>query len=243
MARHKARLVAKGFHQEQGIDYHETFSPVFKQPTIRIVLSMALQYDWDIHQLDVSNAFLHGHLNEEVYMTQPQGFTDPNFSSHVCKLKKALYGLKQAPRAWFSLLSQCLTSFGFIASKANPSLFIAKQASNTISIILVYVDDILITGNNSNFTTSVINQLKSKFAMKELGLLSYFLGIEAHKNSHGTLLNQTKYAKDILRRAETEDCKPYSSPTVHKYKPLTNEDEFDYPNPTQIRSIVGLCNI
>ena len=102
LARYKARLVAKGFHQTEGLDYFETFSPVVKQPTIRLVLTLALHFNWSFRQLDVSNAFLHGTLDEEVYMTQPQGFVDNSIPNHVCQLHKALYSLKQSPRAWFS---------------------------------------------------------------------------------------------------------------------------------------------
>ncbi|CAH9096026.1 unnamed protein product [Cuscuta epithymum] len=97
--RHKARLVAQGFNQQAGIDFSDTFSHVVKPTTVRIVLTLAVSFGWAIRQLDVKNAFLHGHLTEVVYMRQPRGFVHPQFPNHICRLRKAIYGLKQAPRA------------------------------------------------------------------------------------------------------------------------------------------------
>jgi hypothetical protein len=145
--RYKARLVAKGFDQLCGIDYHDTFSPVIKPATIRLLLALAVQFDWTITQLDVSNAFLHSFLDEDVYMEQPQGFVDPNFPNHVCKLHTTLYGLKQAPRAWFTHLS--LLELGFSSSQVDPSLFIYHTNGSHV-FILVYIDDIIVTGNNAS---------------------------------------------------------------------------------------------
>jgi hypothetical protein len=121
--RFKAQLVAKGFDQRSGIDYTETFSPVIKPSIIRVILTLAVHFDWEIRQLDVSNAFLQGTLLEEVYMEQPQGFINKLHPTFVCRLNKALYGLKQAPRAWFTRLSTFLLDIGFIASLVDTSLF------------------------------------------------------------------------------------------------------------------------
>lgn len=129
IARYKAHLVAKGYLQEAGIDYQETFSFVAKQPTIRVLLCLALHFGWSIKQCDISNVFLHGFLDEKVYMTQPQSFVDPSNPSLVCKLHKALYGLKQAPRTWFSTFFSFLLQNGFHSSHCDSSLFIHKTSS------------------------------------------------------------------------------------------------------------------
>uniref|UniRef100_A0A2N9HU52 Integrase catalytic domain-containing protein n=1 Tax=Fagus sylvatica TaxID=28930 RepID=A0A2N9HU52_FAGSY len=142
IARYKARLVAKGFHQQQGIDFDETFSPVIKPPTVRMILSLAVSLNWPLRQLDVSNAFLHGILKEEVYMSQPQGYISAQHPDYVCRLHKSIYGLKQTPRAWFERFTGQLIQFGFIASAAGSSLFIYKSKT-IIAYLLLYVDDIV----------------------------------------------------------------------------------------------------
>jgi histone deacetylase 1/2 len=142
--RYKARLVAKGFKQRYGIDYEDTFSPVVKAATICLVLTLSVSHGWSLRQLDVKNAFLHGVLKEEIYMKQPPGFEYPHLPHHICKLDKALYGLKQASRAWFSKLSSKLLSPGFIASKADTSLFVYNKSGIHI-FVLIYVDDIIVT--------------------------------------------------------------------------------------------------
>uniref|UniRef100_A0A2N9HHN1 Reverse transcriptase Ty1/copia-type domain-containing protein n=1 Tax=Fagus sylvatica TaxID=28930 RepID=A0A2N9HHN1_FAGSY len=190
--RYKARLVAKGFHQQPGIDYGETFSPVIKPVTIRTVLSLAVASNWDIRQLDVTNAFLHGVISEDVYMTQPPGFVHASYPNHVCHLHKALYGLKQAPRAWFSRLSNRLLQLGFHGCKSDTSLFIYRTKADTI-FFLIYVDDIIVTGPNSSSINSLISQLQQDFAVKDLGPLNFFLGVEAIQADQGLYLSQRRY--------------------------------------------------
>ncbi|GKA35263.1 putative RNA-directed DNA polymerase [Tanacetum coccineum] len=213
ITRYKARFVAKGFRQQPGIDFHETFSPVVKSTTIRAVLSLAVTNDWPLRQLDIQNAFLHGNLKEQVYMKQPPGFIDPQRPNHVCLLHKSLYGLKQAPRAWFERLSKALFDLGFKGSKTDPSLFIYSRG-DTLLYILVYVDDIIVTGNNKGTIDNIICQLGSAFALKDLGPLNYFLGIEIVPHVSGILLSQKKYILELLQSAGLSNCNPVSSPMV-----------------------------
>jgi len=235
--RFKARLVAKGYDQRSGIDFHETFSPVIKPITIRLVLAIAVHFHWPIRQLDVSNAFLHGFLDEEVFMEQPQGFIDETKPDFVCRLHKSLYGLKQAPRAWFQRLSQQLIELGFQASINDYSLF-TLHTDNTKIFVLIYVDDILVTGSCSTQIATLIRNLQSIFQVKDLGSLSYFLGVEADRTSQGLHLCQTKYICDLLHRTKMAGAKPLASPTVTGTK-LSSFDGEVLSDPTDYRHIIG----
>lgn len=167
--RYKARLAAKGFHQRPGIDFTETFSPVVKPTTIRVVLCFALTCGWPLKQLDVNNAFLQGTLEDEVYMVQPPGFVHSQFPNHICKLKKTLYGLKQAPRAWYRELSTFLLANGFNNAISDASLFIYN--SNGIQVyIIFYVDDIVVTGNNNAFLETFLENYPIVFLLRILVL-------------------------------------------------------------------------
>jgi hypothetical protein len=155
---------------------------------VRTIISIAISNGWTIRQIDINNAFLHGVLSEEVYMTQPFGFTHPQFSLHLCKLQKALYGLKQAPRAWFSRLSTRLIAFDLHGSKSDTSLFIYKSGAMT-KYVLIYVDDIIIMCSIATTITDLILQIHSEFAIKDLGSLNFFLGIEVLHQSGITYLS------------------------------------------------------
>lgn len=235
--KYKARLVAKGFHQQAGSDFTEAFSPVVKPVTVRIVLTLAVTHKWTIQQIDVNNAFLNGTLEEEVFMQQPPGFESSD-KSLVCKLNKAIYGLKQAPRAWFDKLKNALIQQGFLASKCDPSLFLLHHGKLQI-MILVYVDDIIITGNSASFITALIKHLNDVFSLKQLGKLDYFLRIEVtHLPNGSLLLSQSKYITDLLAKVNMTSANGMPTPMVSSNK-LSKIGSNEVDDPTQFRSVVG----
>ncbi|KAK7332845.1 hypothetical protein VNO80_29601 [Phaseolus coccineus] len=234
--RYKERLVAKGYNQLEGIDFLDTFSPVAKLTTIRLLLALASAYNWHLHQLDVDNAFLHGDLDEEVYMTPPPGLitSKPN---QVCRLTKSLYGLKQASRQWFAKLSSFLISVGFVQSSSDYSLFIKKTAC-TFTALLVYVDDIILAGNSMEEINSIKNSLHSSFRIKDLGQLKYFLGLEIARTKKGIHICQRKYALDILNECGMLASKPSSTPLIPDTKVLF-EDKSLLQNANSYRRLIG----
>ncbi|CAL8997966.1 unnamed protein product [Prunus brigantina] len=197
--RYKARLVALGNKQEYGLDYDETFAPVAKMTTVRTILALAASQSWPLHQMDVKNAFLHGDLKEEVYLKLPSGMptSSPN---DVCKLKRSLYGLKQAPRVWFEKFRSTLLGFSFTQSQYDSSLFL-QRTSMGIVVLLVYVDDIVITDSDSEAISEVQTLLHSTFHMKDLGQLTYFLGLEVNHQPNCLFLHQHKYSQDLVQLA------------------------------------------
>lgn len=236
--RYKVRFVAKGFKQRFGIDYENTFSPMVKAATIRIVLANAVSRGRSLRQLDVQNAFLHGILEEDVYIRQPPGFEDAKQPKHSCKLDKAIYSLKQAPRAWYSKLSSKLLQLGFVASKGDMSLFIYHKQHVTM-YLLIYVDDIIVVSSSDKAVDALLADLKQDFASKDLGKLHYFLGMEVSDISEGIQLTQRKYASDLIEKAGMKHCKAVATPlsTSEKYSKFEGEP-LDDREATKYRSIV-----
>ncbi|KAJ0615698.1 putative RNA-directed DNA polymerase [Helianthus annuus] len=215
--RYKARLVAKGYTQTYGIDYSETFSPVAKIDTIRVLFSIAANKGWPLHQFDVKNAFLHGELKEEVYMEAPPGFTKDFKEKEVCRLKKSLYGLKQSPRVWFGRFTLAMRKYGYQQSNSDHTLFL-KQRNGLITCLIIYVDDMIITGNDKGEMEQLRQNLFAEFEMKDLGRLKYFLGIEVLRSEQGIFICQKKYILDLLAETGMVDCKPMETPMMTNHK-------------------------
>ncbi|CAA7019514.1 unnamed protein product [Microthlaspi erraticum] len=209
--RYKARLVVQGNHQIEGEDFDETFAPVVKMNTVRSVLRLVASKNWEVYQMDVNNAFLHGDLEEEVYMKLPPGFRHSH-PGKVCRLRKSLYGLKQAPRCWFKKLSDALLRFGFDQSYDDYSLF-SYSRKNIELRVLVYVDDLIICGNDSYMIQKFKDYLSKCFSMKDLGKLKYFLGIEISRGPEGMFLSQRKYALDIIAETGNLEVSAAHGPT------------------------------
>jgi len=234
----KTRLVAKGFNQTECVDYTKTFSPVVKHNTIRIVLYHVVTQQWPMHQIDINNAFLHGGLIEHVYMQQPPGFAYRD-STLVYRLHKAIYGLKQAPRSWFSKLSQTLIHLGFQFTVSDSSVLTKFTTSYTL-FVLVYVDDIIIISSSSTAVTDLISTLSSFFALKDLGPLHHFLGIQVSITQHGNMhLSQDQYIKHLLLRTNMLHAKSQPTPMASSTR-LQQDSSEPFQDPSMYRSVVGV---
>ena len=237
----KPRLVTKGYTQVYGSDYGDTLSPVANIAYVRLLLSMVAMCSWPLYQLDIKNVFLHGNLAEEVYIKQPPSFVTQGESGLGCRLHRSLYDLKQSPQAWFGRFSFVVQEFGMLRSTADHSVFYHHNSSGQCIYLVVYVDDIVIIGNDQDSIQKLKQHLFTHFQTKGLGKLKYFLEIEIAQSSSGVVLSQRKYVLDILEETGMLDFKPVDTPMDANVKLIPGPEEF-LGDPRRYRQLVGKLN-
>ncbi|KAH0711345.1 hypothetical protein KY289_007304 [Solanum tuberosum] len=237
LQKHKAHLMAKGYAQQYGVDFEETFSLVARFETVRLVLALAAQLQWAVYQFDVKSASLNGDLQEEVYVTQLDGFIKEGDETKVYKLKKVLYGLKQAPRARYSKTDGYFHKNGYIRSENEPTLYVKKKG-NVFIIVCLYVDDIIYTSSSRFLLEEFKSQMMNEFEMSDMGLLHYFLGLQVHQTEKRIFLSQRKYARDLLNKFGMLNCKPAATPMNISEK-LQQVNEEELTDAKRFRSLVG----
>ena len=236
IVKHKARLVAKGYAQIQGVDFEEVFAPVARIETVRVLLALAAQGGWQVHHMDVKSAFLNGDLSETVYVKQPPGFV-VGTGDNVLKLRKALYGLRQAPRAWNAKLDEVLVALGFVKSKMDHALY-RRVSKQSFLIVGVYVDDLIISGPDRGDINMFKAEMMTRFNMSDLGMLSYYLGIEVKQGVDGITISQSSYTKKILETSGMAGCNPCDTPMEQRLN-LYKSKEGEAVKVTEYRSIIG----
>jgi hypothetical protein len=211
VARNKARFIAKGYSQVEGLDFDETYAPVARLESIRILLAYATYHGFKLYQMDLKSAFLNCPIKEEVYVEQPPSFENSEYPSHVYKLSKALYGLKQAPRAWYECLRDFLITNGFSVGKADPTVF-TKTIYKDLFICQICVDDIIFGSTNKSSCEEFSRVMIQKIEMSMMEELKYFLGFQIKQLQEGTFICQTKYIQYILKKFGMKNAKPIKTP-------------------------------
>jgi hypothetical protein len=211
VTRNKAWLVVKGYSQVKGLYFDETYAPIARLESIRILLAYATYHGFKLYEMDVKSAFLNGPIKEEVYVEQPPIFEDSEYPNHVYMLSKALYGLKQAPRAWYECLRDFLITNGFKVGKADPAL-LTKTIAKYLFICQIYVDDIIFGSTNKSSCEDFSRIMIQKFKMSMMGELKYFLRFQIKQLQEGTFICQTKYIQDILKKFGMKNDKPIKTP-------------------------------
>nr|GEV24847.1 hypothetical protein [Tanacetum cinerariifolium] len=235
--KNKARLVAKGYRQEEGIDFEESFAPVDRIEAIRIFIANAASRNMPIYQMDVKTDFLNDELKKEVYVSQPEGFVDPDHPTHVYHLKKALYMLKQAPRAWYDTLSRFLLDNDFSKGAVDLTLFTQKTCKH-ILLVQIYVDDIIFASTDPKAYDMFSNEMNSKFQMSMMGQMLFFLGLQVSQSPGGIFINQSKFALEILKKFGMDSCDSVDTPIVDRLK-LDEDPSRILVDQTRFRSMVG----
>jgi hypothetical protein len=231
--KYKSRLVAKGFTQQPGVDFVDTYSPVAKFTSVRIIMIVAVRLDLELHQLDVKTAFLNGDLKEEIYMDQPDGFQINGQEGKVCRLKKSLYGLKQSSRQWYLKFHEAILDIGYEMSPLDHCVYVWRDKEK-LALLSLYVDDILLTSNSPDMMKETKFCLGSKFEMKDMGPTNYVLEIRISRDRDSKLiyLDQENYLEKVLKRFKMEDCRPVSTPVskgtiLNKSMCPTNKTELE----------------
>ena len=207
----KARLVVKGCSQKWGVDFFETYAPVVRAESAKLLIVEAFLLDWYIDQLDVKDAYLNGNIDVPIYMKQPPGHEDSEFRDHVCRLLRALYGLKQAGRAWHKMLIKFLIAHGYKQTVKDPCVLIKTTEKGT-SIILLYVDDILPLSSCLELRTYAKQLIMSRFKTRDLGPLKQFIGLEIERTPETLSFAQLDYSEQILHRFGMQNAKPNRYP-------------------------------
>ncbi|GJZ01693.1 putative ribonuclease H-like domain-containing protein, partial [Tanacetum coccineum] len=237
VVRNKARLVAQGHRQEEGIDYDEVFAPVARIEAIRLFLAFASFMGFIVYQMDVKSAFLYGTIDEEVYVSQPPGFVDPDHPKKVYKVVKALYGLHQAPRAWYATLSTFLEEHGYRRGTIDKTLFIKKDKKD-IMLVQVYVDDIIFGSTRKSWCDEFEALMKGRFQMSSMGELIFFLGLQVKQSQTGLFISQDKYVADMLKKFDLASVKTAITPMETKMA-LTKDEEGADVDVHLYRSMIG----
>eukprot|EP00253_Pinus_taeda_P017718 PITA_17718 len=216
--KHKARLVEKGFAQKEGVDYEETFAPIAKWATIQTLFALVAQNGWKVHQMDVKTAFLNADLKENVFISQLEGFAVKGHEHKVCKLVKSLYGLKQASLASYEKLTEHLLKLNFKHFDLDDATLFVKKVGKKVVYLVVYVDDVLMTGNNESYISSIKKELGKSFEMIDLGYVHYYLGIEVTQHPKSIFLSQKKYIGDLLNKFGMTEWNPLTTPMEQNLK-------------------------
>ena len=216
VVRHKARLVIQGFKQQYGLDFFDTFAPVAKMASVRLVLAIAAVMDLELHQLDVNTAFLQADVKEEIFMAQPEGYEEkgPSGEELICQLLKSLYGLKQAPRNWNKHIDKFLRKLGFKPSSVDPCIYVKISPGNAITLVVLYVDDLIVAASNMNLIKAFKQAMSGHYQTKDLGECRWVLGMEVKRDRKNRILEllQTSYMEQVLDRFGMTDCNPVSTP-------------------------------